>query len=249
MKPRLLRRLRQRWEHFLSLYTTLGKTIRWLIRILLVLLFVDIGYLVGVWPNWDDFASGDIPKSRFIQAYERTADEDTSLPSLRWRPVPLSQISGAMVRAALVAEDARFFEHGGIDTEAFQKAMEYNWERKQIVYGGSTISQQTVKNLFLSGSRNPLRKFHELMLTIAMEHNLDKKRILEIYLNIAEFGTGIYGIEAAARHYFGVPASQLTLNQAVELAATLPSPQKSNPQTRNSFFMKQRAKIYHNLGM
>ena len=148
-----------------------------------------------------------------------------------------------MVRAIIVAEDARFYSHSGIDMEALQAAMEYNLSEKQFIYGGSTISQQTVKNIFLSPSRNPLRKWHELLLTLGMERNLTKKRILELYLNVAEFGRGIYGVEAAARYYWGISAASLSSRQAIQLAATLPSPVSNNPKTRTKSFNKRVKKI------
>lgn len=247
-KPKFIIRIRNRWRSFIAVYTRLGKALRWAGRILMILIMMDIGYMIGIWPEWKWYVSGEIPKSRFIQVYEREASHNPTIPRLRWSPVPYKKIPTTIFQAVLAAEDARFYEHSGIDTEAFQKAMEYNWKRKQIIYGGSTISQQTVKNLFLSGSRNPFRKLNELVLTFAMERNLKKKRILEIYLNIAEFGEGIYGVEAAARRYFGVPASRLTLDQAIELAATLPAPKTNNPKTRSKFFMNQRAKIMRNMG-
>jgi monofunctional biosynthetic peptidoglycan transglycosylase len=121
--------------------------------------------------------------------------------------------------------------------------MEYNFSKKRLIFGGSTISQQTVKNVFLSPSRNPLRKWHELLLTIGMERNLSKQRVLEHYLNLAEFGRGIYGVDAAARYYWGKPASRLTDRQAIELAATLPSPVKNNPKTRTRSFENRVKKI------
>jgi monofunctional biosynthetic peptidoglycan transglycosylase len=147
------------------------------------------------------------------------------------------------MRAVIVAEDANFWHHNGIDTEALKTAMEYNLSERKVVFGASTISQQTVKNLFLTSSRNPLRKWHELVLTFGMEQNVRKRRILEIYLNVAEFGRGIYGVEAASLHYWGVHASQLTPEQAAELAATLPAPVKNNPHTRTRFFIHHYRKI------
>lgn len=148
-----------------------------------------------------------------------------------------------MVRAIIVAEDARFYSHSGIDMEALKAAMEYNLSEKRFIYGGSTISQQTVKNIFLSPSRNPLRKWHELLLTIGMERKLSKKRILELYLNVAEFGRGIYGVEAAARYYWGISAARLSARQSIQLAATLPSPVTHNPDTRTKIFNKRVRKI------
>ena len=148
-----------------------------------------------------------------------------------------------MIRALIVAEDARFYSHSGIDTDALQEVMEYNLSKKRFIYGGSTISQQTIKNIFLSPSRNPFRKWHEFVLTIGMERNLSKQRILALYLNIVEFGRGIYGVNAAAQYYWGIPASQLSVRQAVELAATLPSPVKHNPKNRTKTFLKRVKKI------
>lgn len=234
-------------QRFSARRPLLGKAWRWGGALLLVILLADLAYLAVIWPDWNDYSRGGIPKSRFIENYENNRATQSGLPPLRWRPVPYAQISKAMIRSVLVAEDSRFFEHGGIDPEALQEAMEYNWEHKKLTYGGSTITQQTAKNLFLSGARNPLRKLNELILTFGMEENLQKRRILELYLNIAEFGVGIFGVEAAAQYYFGVSAAELTYNQAVELAATLPAPKVSNPETRTRFFMRKRAAILRHL--
>jgi monofunctional biosynthetic peptidoglycan transglycosylase len=152
-------------------------------------------------------------------------------------------IPKSMVRAVIVAEDSRFYEHEGVDFEALKDAMEFNLSEQRMVYGASTISQQTVKNVFLSSSRNPLRKWHELLLTLGMERNLSKRRILEHYLNLAEFGRGIYGVDAAARYYWGIPAARLSSRQAMELAATLPSPVKNNPRTRTKSFRNRVKRI------
>jgi monofunctional biosynthetic peptidoglycan transglycosylase len=178
-----------------------------------------------------------------MQQYASERDNHPGWPRLKWTPRPINQISRHMTRALIVAEDANFYTHSGIDFEAFQAAMAHNIEEKRFVYGGSTISQQVVKNIFLSPSRNPLRKWHELVLTFAMEHNLSKRRILELYLNVVEFGRGIYGVEAAARHYWGVSAANLSANQAIQLAASLPAPTSHNPDTRTHFFKRRVRKI------
>ena len=219
------------------------RTLRWAWRIVPVLIMMDIGYLIGIWPDWELYSAGPIQRSSFIRSYEFEQHRHSDWPNLRWNPVSIERIPPNMVRAVIVAEDARFYEHEGVDIEALKAAMEYNLSEKRLVYGGSTISQQTVKNVFLSPSRNPLRKWHELLLTIGMERNLSKKRVLEHYLNIAEFGRGIYGVDAAARYYWGVPASRLTDRRAIELAATLPSPVKNNPKTRTASFHKRVKKI------
>lgn len=217
--------------------------LRWSWRILPVLIMMDVGYLIGIWPDWELYTEGPIQRSSFISSYEVEQFRHPDWPRLRWSPVSIETLPKSVLRAVIVAEDARFYEHDGIDIEALKKAMEYNLSKKRLVYGGSTISQQTVKNLFLSPSRNPLRKWHELVLTIGMEANLSKQRVLEHYLNIAEYGRGIYGVDAAARHYWGVPAAKLTSRQAIELAATLPSPVAHNPKTRTRSFQHRVRKI------
>jgi len=134
------------------------------------------------------------------------------------------RISVHLKRAIIVAEDAKFVEHEGFDWEGIQRAMDKNQRRGKIVAGGSTITQQLAKNLFLSGKRSMLRKAQEAVLTAMLEAAMSKQRIYEIYLNVAEWGEGIFGAEAAARHYFGIPAAALAPEQAARLAAMLPRP-------------------------
>jgi monofunctional biosynthetic peptidoglycan transglycosylase len=145
---------------------------------------------------------------------------------LQHRWVPYARISAELKRAVVAAEDAKFLDHEGFDWEAIQKAIEKNERRGQVVAGGSTISQQLAKNLFLSGERSWLRKGREAIITAMLEHAMDKRRILELYLNFAEWGEGVFGAEAAARHHFGVSAAQLDVAQAAWLAAILPSPRR-----------------------
>jgi monofunctional glycosyltransferase len=219
--------------------------VRWLARALLIFLIMDLFYLTLTWPDWKKAATGPVPKSNFIVEYEHQRAENPSLPRLRWNPVPLSVLPKTLVRAVIVAEDSRFYEHSGFDLIAFKEAMEYNYSEGRLAMGASTISQQTVKNLFLSSSRNPLRKWHELILTWGMEHNLTKQRIMDIYLNVAEFGPGIYGAQAAAQAYWGIDASRLSPVQAAELAATLPAPTRNNPGTRTRHFESRARKIFN----
>ena len=137
---------------------------------------------------------------------------------------PYEQLPPALLRAVVAAEDPRFYTHSGLDWQAIRKAARVNWEEKRLARGASTISQQLARNLFLSDSRNPLRKLHEAVIACEMERILGKRRILELYLNVIEWGEGIYGAEAAARHYFKTSAASLDEEQAAFLAAIIPGP-------------------------
>lgn len=227
----------------------IGYVCRWLARLLVVFILIDLGYLMALLPDWTHFSEGPIQKSAFIKHYEYQRATQIGLPLLRWQPVVLNNISDNLLRAVVVAEDSRFYQHNGIDAKAFKLAMEYNLAKQRFVYGGSTISQQMIKNMLLSPSRDPLRKWHELWLTLSLEQHIDKHRILEIYLNVAEFGQGIYGVEAASRYYWNQSSRYLSANQAIELAATLTSPVKHNPQTRTAYFLRQKKKISANMGV
>lgn len=219
-----------------------GAILRWTLRILLVLLIADLLYVAAIWPDWEQYARGPVPKSNFIKRYEASYKEK-KFPKLKWQPVAIGAIPRQLQRAVLVAEDWRFYRHNGFDLEAIRDALDYNMEKKRIVFGASTISQQTAKNLFLSPSRDPLRKWHEILFTIGLERHLGKRRILEIYLNIAEFGRGVYGVQAASLHYFGVPVGSISWDQAMELAATLPGPRKNNPANRTRYYARHLAKL------
>jgi monofunctional biosynthetic peptidoglycan transglycosylase len=148
---------------------------------------------------------------------------------LQHRWVKYDRISPYLRRAVLVSEDNAFYEHEGFDVEGIKDAVRRDWERRRLSHGGSTITQQLAKNLYLSPSKNPLRKLEEAVIAWRMEQELSKKRILEIYLNVVEFGERVYGAEAAARHYFGKSASALTPREAALLAGALPNPRKLNP--------------------
>jgi monofunctional biosynthetic peptidoglycan transglycosylase len=142
--------------------------------------------------------------------------------------VPYESISSELVRAVIASEDRAFFQHSGLDWEQIKKSLALNWSEKRLAVGASTISQQLAKNLFLSPSKNPLRKLHEALIAKEMEYILGKRRILELYLNTIEWGDGIYGAEAAARHYFNSPAASLNADQAVFLALIIPDLRKHN---------------------
>jgi monofunctional glycosyltransferase len=160
------------------------------------------------------------------------------------RPTALTEISPLLQRMVIIGEDSRFRTHWGIDPAEIADALGVNghaawratpaalWRRREQLRGASTITQQLAKNLYLSPSRNPLRKLKEAVTALRLELALSKDRILELYLNVAEWGPGIWGADAASRAYFGVPAAQLDEQQATALAATLPHPRTSNPTFR-----------------
>lgn len=205
---------------------------------LAIALALDLLWIRWHWPDWNKIAHGPVPASRFMRDWERASGKRAT-----WRPVTLGTLPPALLRAVTIAEDSRFWGHGGFDVEALREAWSENASRGRVAFGGSTISQQTAKNLFLTPSRTPIRKWHEVVLTWGLERNVTKKRILEIYLNDAELGPGLFGVEAAAQTYYSIPSSALSEEQAVELAATLPSPRKHNPATRTKTWARRVAKI------
>jgi|DewCreStandDraft_1066081.scaffolds.fasta_scaffold02267_6 monofunctional biosynthetic peptidoglycan transglycosylase len=157
--------------------------------------------------------------------------------------IPYERVSPHLVRAVLAGEDPRFFIHHGFDWEQIQEALRENLEEGEIVRGASTITQQLAKNLFLSTARHPIRKLHEAVITVELELLLGKRRILELYLNVIEWGDGIYGAEAAARQYFGVSAARLTPEQAAFLAAIIPNPRETYNPTKHPQRVERRRRI------
>ena len=161
--------------------------------------------------------------------------------------VPLSSISHNLKNAVIVAEDPNFYHHHGLDFHAMWMAFQKNIEDHRIVYGASTITQQLMKNMYLSPSRNPFRKWHEAILTVRVERCVPKNRILEVYLNVIEWGDSIYGIEAAARRYFGKSASALNPAESALLAAMIPNPNYYNPYKRNPKLIKDKNSILRSM--
>ena len=150
--------------------------------------------------------------------------EDNPDAVLKHRWVDYKKLSPNLKRALIVAEDAKFVDHEGFDWEGIQKAYEKNLKKGKVVAGGSTISQQLAKNLFLSTKRTPWRKAEEAMITVMLEATMSKRRIFEIYLNVIEWGNGIFGAEAAAKYYYHTSAKNLSAEQAAKLAAMVPNP-------------------------
>ncbi|HEY3325782.1 MAG TPA: monofunctional biosynthetic peptidoglycan transglycosylase [Novimethylophilus sp.] len=162
--------------------------------------------------------------SAFMETQLEILQAKNADAELRHKWVSYNRISNHLKRAVVVAEDARFVDHEGFDWDGIQKAYEKNLKKGKIVAGGSTISQQLAKNLFLSGRRTPWRKLEEAMITLMLENLMTKQRILEIYLNVIEWGNGVFGAEAAARHYYKTSAAGLGAEQAAKLAAMVPNP-------------------------
>lgn len=160
---------------------------------------------------------------------------DGEAPQFSYRPVAMSRISPQLQHAAVAAEDGRFYQHHGVDWQAVQKAIEDNQRRGRVWRGGSTITQQLVKNLFLTTHSNVVRKALELPLAYMAEALLSKQRILCLYLNVIEWGSGIYGAQAAAQHYYGVPAAKLSRRQAASLAAIIPNPRERSPRRMDGY--------------
>lgn len=203
--------------------------------ILYLLLFPYVGKLKKENPG----------KTSFMEYREKEWQRDGKKYRIKQKWVPLSRISPYLIKAVLIAEDDKFWSHEGFDYEAIQKAIEKDIKAKKFKLGGSTISQQLAKNLYLSPSKNPIRKIREAIITWKMEKALTKKRILELYLNVAEWGDkGIFGIEAASLHYFGKPASELSAEEAARLASILPNPRKYNPLGESRYVTHRSNLIY-----
>ncbi len=195
-----------------------GLRILGLAAVLLLLYQFWIFVHIAWWINFNPATSS------FMQDRLEVMQDKNPNAELRYKWVEYEKISNHLKRALIASEDAKFVDHEGFDWEGIQKAYEKNMRRGKIVAGGSTISQQLAKNLFLSTKRTPWRKAEEAVITLMLETLLDKRRIFEIYLNVIEWGNGVFGAEAAARHYYRTSAGQLNAEQAAKLAAMVPNP-------------------------
>ena len=212
-------------------------------RIGCLLLVIAVGFAAFQWLTWPDVAELAIRDPRttaFIDHYRERRGREAPLD---WRWVPYDRISDNLKHAVLVGEDIDFFSHDGFAVEELKQAVRETLREGEPLRGASTISQQLVKNLWLSPSRNPWRKAKEALLTVQLERELTKHRILEIYLNVAEFAPGVYGAEAAALNSFRRSASGLTVSQAAELAACLPSPTRCGPGGGSKAYLERVARI------
>jgi len=203
------------------------------------LLWLFILYAKLTLPNIDELKIQNPISTAFMELYK-----GETLLSYRW--IPYTEISPYLKQSVVIAEDSAFFDHKGFDWNAIWEALEKNWKKKEFARGASTITQQLAKNLYLSPSKNPVRKIREILITIALEQRLSKQRILELYLNVVEWGEGIFGAEAAAQHYFNVKASQLSAYQAAWLASILPNPRYYEKHRNSSFIAR---KVSRTLGL
>ena len=217
----------------------LARILAWLaVAAATVFLVIQLSFLARVW-WWKDH---NPQSTAFIQARMEQLRARDPQAKLRHSWVPYERVATSLKRAVVVAEDAKFADHEGFDWEAIEKAREKNLKKGRIVAGGSTISQQLAKNLFLSGERSALRKGQEALITVMIEHVMDKRRILEIYLNVIEWGEGVFGAEAAARHYYGASAMSLGPEASARMAAMVPNP-RFYDRNRNTAWLSRKTEI------
>lgn len=198
--------------------------LKWIGRGLLALIVLLALYQVWLFSHVWWWVDHNPSASAFMEEQLAKLQEDDPEAELRHKWVPYERISPNLKRALIASEDAKFLDHEGFDWEGIQTAWEKNLKKGRIVAGGSTISQQLAKNLFLSSRKTPWRKAEEAIITVMLEGMMSKQRIFEIYLNVIEWGDGVFGAEAAARHYYKTSASKLSASQAARLAAMVPNP-------------------------
>ncbi|ACI21050.1 monofunctional biosynthetic peptidoglycan transglycosylase [Thermodesulfovibrio yellowstonii DSM 11347] len=220
--------------------------LKWIFRGLIIVFVSYIIYIVG-YPFMVDVSSlkKKNPELTAMMKYRiKQWERDGKKIKIKKMWIPVNRVSPYLVKAVLIGEDDKFYSHSGFDIEGIKKAIEKDIKEKKLKYGGSTITQQLAKNLYLTPSKNPVRKIQEAIITWRLEKTLSKKRILELYLNVAEWGEGIFGAEAASRHYFGKSASELNAIEAARLAASLPNPIKYSPVGNSRFIEKRTNLIY-----
>ena len=215
----------------------------WFIVLSFFLILLPIAYLL-LMPDLSKLKKENPNKTALMEYREKKFKEKGRKYRIDQSWAPFSKISPYLIKAVLIAEDDKFWEHEGFDYEAIQKAIEKDLKAKKFKSGGSTITQQLARNLFLSPEKSLIRKISEAVITWRMEKVLSKKRILELYLNVAEWGEGIFGAEAASRHYFGKSSSELTPQEAARLAAILPNPRRYRPVGDQRYVINRSNLIY-----
>jgi monofunctional biosynthetic peptidoglycan transglycosylase len=188
-------------------------------------------------------------KTRLMLQREEEARSKGRKPRTSQSWVPLSAVSRHLIHAVLSAEDQKFFGHEGVDWKAIQESLEKDVKKRRFARGGSTITQQLAKNLYFGTARTPMRKLRELVVTQWLEDDLSKARILALYLNVIEWGDGIYGCQAAARHWYGKPASALSAQEAAGLAAMIPNPRRLNPRVSAARHERATRRVLWLMGM
>ncbi|HVO68248.1 MAG TPA: monofunctional biosynthetic peptidoglycan transglycosylase [Syntrophales bacterium] len=224
-------------------FAIMKKLIKILLVILSAALFLSIG-VYFVYPDVSKLRKMHLKKTAFMEYREQEWQSQNKKKKISCQWIPLAQVSPYVIKAVIIAEDDKFWTHEGFDYDAIQKAIEKDIKKKKFAIGGSTISQQLAKNLYLTPSKNPVRKIKEAILTWRIERNLSKKRIIELYLNVAEWGDGLFGIGVAAHSYFGKSASELTAKEAARLASVLPNPRRFNPAGDSRYVENRSDKIY-----
>ena len=212
----------------------------WLVRVALATLVLcgSCGTWVWLtWPNVERLEESEPETTAFIQRYRDRQGSLGQSGAVQWQWVPFQQISPHLLRAVVAAEDMEFFSHNGFSKSEVRAAVTQAIRERRRPRGASTITQQLAKNLWLSPSRNPLRKLRESILTRQLEKALAKERLLEIYVNVVEFGKGIYGVEAAARYYFEKAAAELSAFEGAMLAASLPRPTSWHPGVDSPYYL------------
>ncbi len=220
------------------------KLLKWFLMLVLLCVLAGTAYY-SVYPDIRELKHANPGKTAFMKYREREWRDEGKKVRIQKQWVPFSRISPYLVKAVIIAEDDKFWSHKGFDFEAMEKAMETDLKEGKVKFGGSTISQQLVKNLYLSPSKNPLRKLTEAFITWRMEKTLSKRRIIELYLNVVEWGEGIFGAEAAARHYFGKDAASLSAEECARLAVVLPNPRRFNVNGTSHYVERRALLIYH----
>ncbi|HNY64674.1 MAG TPA: monofunctional biosynthetic peptidoglycan transglycosylase [Deltaproteobacteria bacterium] len=219
-------------------------------KLLLYALLASMAFVLGdialcfVYPDVQSLRKEHFEKTAFMRYRERQWEKEGRDKKIVHTWVPLKKVSPYLIKAIIIAEDDKFYRHEGFDFKALQRAFEEDLKKRKFSAGGSTISQQLAKNLFLSPSKTPLRKIKEAIYTWRLEKNLSKKRIVELYVNAAEWGDGIFGIQAASRHYYGKNASALTAPEAARLASVLPNPIRYNPTGSKRYVLARSKAIY-----
>ena len=215
----------------------------WLLPVFIFTALISSLYLLFM-PDLSKLKKENPKKTAFMEYRERASREKGKTFRIYQQWVPFSKISPYLVKAVLIAEDDKFWKHEGFDYEAIQKAIEKDLQAKKYRFGGSTITQQLARNLYLSPEKSLTRKISEAIITWRIEKILSKKRILELYLNVAEWGEGIFGVEAASRHYYGKPSSELAPEEAARLASVLPNPRKYSPVGNQRYVIHRSLLIY-----